>query len=214
MMVKKIIKGLIVSLLIVIIPVIGNIAMLNSPKLWIMISVGIVASIFQPDYNPFRKSPNNKDKGTAKQIIWSIYITQVCVLIEAAYFRYPESVYWSSFTYVALIFMAAGLAIRSWGVFTLGKYFTWHISTQENQTVIKTGPYAFVRHPGYLGAFITYISTAIFFNAWFSLILSLIILPFAFLRRIHYEEQELKSELGSAYENYCKKVKRFIPIIW
>ena len=213
-MIKKFLQGLIVSSLIVMVPVIGNNAMLSAPHLWILIVIGILASLFQPGYNPFKRSPNTEDKGTANQIIWSIYLTQLSVLIEAAYFRYPESISWGTLTTFALVLMVSGLVIRTWAVFTLGRYFTWHISTQENQKIIKTGPYAFVRHPGYFGAFLTYASTALFLKAWFSFILSLIILLFAFLRRIHHEEKELKLNLGSQYDSYCNSVKRFIPGIW
>lgn len=213
-MIKKLVQGLVISSLIVCVPVIWNTAMLRAPHLWIMVLIGVLASLFQPEYNPFKRSPNTEDRGTANQIIWSIYITQLAVLIEAAYFRYPESISWSMLTTVALVLMVSGLAIRTWAVFTLGRYFTWHISTQENQTIIKTGPYAFVRHPGYFGAFLTYASTALFLKTWFSFILSLIILLFAFLRRIHHEERELKLNLGSQYDSYCHKVKRFIPGIW
>lgn len=213
-MIKKFIQGLIVSSLILYVPIIWNPAMLLAPHLWIMVLIGVLASLFQPEYNPFKRSPNTEDRGTANQIIWSIYFTQLSVLIEAAYFRYPESISWSMLTTFALILMVSGLAIRTWAVFTLGRYFTWHISTQENQTIIKTGPYAFVRHPGYLGAFLTYASTALFLKAWFSFIWSLIILLVAFLRRIQHEEKELKLNLGSQYDSYCNKVKRFIPGIW
>jgi protein-S-isoprenylcysteine O-methyltransferase len=210
----KFTKGLIATSLIVMVPMIGNHAMLSAPHLWILIAIGILASLFQPDYNPFKRSPNSADRGTANQIIWSIYFTQLCVLIEAAYFRYPESISWSKLTTVALILMVSGLVIRTWAVFTLGRYFTWHISTQDNQTIINTGPYAFVRHPGYFGAFLTYASTALFLKAWLSFILSLIILLFAFLRRIHHEEKELKINLGIEYDSYCNSVRKFIPGIW
>lgn len=213
-MIKKCLQGLIVSLLIVIVPVIGNTAILSVPQPWILVAIGVLASLFQPEYNPFKQSPNAKDRGTATQIIWSIYLTQLAVLIEATYFRYPASVFWNSLTTVALILMLSGLIIRTWAVITLGSYFTWHISVQERQTIIKTGPYAFVRHPGYFGAFLTYASTALFLKAWFSFIPSLIILLFAFLRRLHHEEKELKLTLGRQYDSYCKSVKRFIPGVW
>jgi len=213
-MTKKFLLGAIASSLIVLVPVIGNKAMLSAPHLWILIVIGILASLFQPEYNPFKRSPNTEDKGTANQIIWSIYFTQLSVLIEATYFRYPESISWSTLTTFALILMVSGLAIRTWAVFTLGRYFTWHISTQKNQTIIMTGPYAFVRHPGYFGAFLTYACTALFLKAWFSFYIALIILLFAFLRRIHHEERELKLKLGGQYDSYCNSVKRFIPGIW
>ena len=213
-MLRKFMQGLIVSLLIVCTPVLWNTAMLRAPHLWILVIIGVLASLFQPEYNPFKRSRNTADKGTANQIIWSIYFTQLAVLIEAAYFRYPESLSWSTLTTFALILMLAGLAIRTWAVFTLGRYFTWHISTNEDQVIIKTGPYAFVRHPGYFGAFLTYTSTALFLKTWFSLFLSLILLSFAFLRRIHYEEKKLKLTFGKQYDSYCGSVKRFLPGVW
>jgi protein-S-isoprenylcysteine O-methyltransferase len=213
-MLRKFIQGLLVSLLIVLVPMIGNPAMLSAPHLWILVAIGVAASLFQPRYNPFKGSPNSKDKGTASQIIWSIYLTQLFVLIEAAYFRYPESIHWSTTTTFALIMMLSGLAIRTWAVFTLGRFFTWHISTRDDQTIIKTGPYAFVRHPGYFGAFLTYSGTALFLNAWVAFPFSLIVLLFAFLRRINHEENELKIYFGREYDAYCDSVKRFIPCIW
>ncbi|OPY70149.1 MAG: Isoprenylcysteine carboxyl methyltransferase (ICMT) family protein [Syntrophorhabdus sp. PtaU1.Bin050] len=213
-MIKKLIQGLLVSTLIVSVPVMGNPAMLYTPHLWIMVLIGLLASLFQPAYNPFKRSPNVEDKGTANQIIWSIYFTQLSVLIEAAYFRYPESISWNMITAFALVLMAAGLAIRTWAVFTLGKHFTWHISIQENQPIISTGPYAFVRHPGYFGAFLTYTGTALFLKTWLSLVLSVVVLLFTFLRRIYHEEKVLKRSLGSKYDAYCKSVKSFIPGIW
>jgi protein-S-isoprenylcysteine O-methyltransferase len=188
--------------------------MLTAPHPWILIVIGILASLFQPAYNPFRRSPNREDRGTANQIIWSIYLTQLSALTEGTYFRYPESVHWSTITTFALILMVSGLAIRTWAVFTLGSFFTWHISVRSDQTIIATGPYAIVRHPGYLGAFLTYASTPLFLKAWFAFPLSLIVLLFAFLRRIRHEERELRANFGSRYEVYCDSVKRFIPGIW
>jgi protein-S-isoprenylcysteine O-methyltransferase len=213
-MLKKFIQGLLVSLLVVGVPSIWNPAMLQAPHLWILVLIGVLATLFQPAYNPFNRSPNAEDRGTANQIIWSIYVTQLSVLIEAAYIRYPESISWTALTTLALILMVTGLAIRTWAVLTLGGYFTWHISTRKDQPIIKTGPYAFVRHPGYFGAFLTYASSALFLKAWIAFVLAIVILLFAFLRRIHYEEKELRLNLGSQYVSYCSSVKRFIPGIW
>lgn len=211
---KKLIIGLIVASAIVILPVLGNTAILRAPQLWILILIGLLGSLFQPEYNPFKRASNNKDKGTANQIIWTIYISQLAAILEASYLRYPESILWNWITTIALLLMTAGLFVRSWAVFTLGNYFTWHISVQKDQKVIRSGPYAYIRHPGYFGAFITYASTAIFLQAWFSLAINAVILLAAFIRRIYHEETALKNSLGAAYESYTGLVKRFIPGIW
>lgn len=213
-MLRKFIQGLIASLLVVIAPVMGNTDMLYAPHLWIMVAVGVAASLFQPAYNPFRPSPHPEDKGTAAQIIWSVYLTQLLILLEAAYYRYPDCLVWTPLTTTALLVMLAGLGIRTWAVVTLGTYFTWHIHTQENQPIIDQGPYRFVRHPGYFGALLTYTSTALFLNTRASFVVSVITLSAAFLRRIHHEEAELLDHFGPAYDDYRKRVKKFIPIIW
>jgi protein-S-isoprenylcysteine O-methyltransferase len=210
----KLVQGFTASAFVTILPVAGNPSMLAAPQVWWLFTVGVLATFFQPRYNPFGRPPDAKDRGTAKQIVWSVYITQAAVLVEAAYFRYPASVKWDWITTSALVLILSGLWIRTWGVMTLGKYFTWHITAEKRQTVVRNGPYRFVRHPGYLGAFLTYSSTAAFFHAWTALIPSAGILLFAFLRRIHYEEKEMLSVLGDNYGSYCQSVRRFIPGIW
>lgn len=213
-MLRKLLQGAIVTTLVVIIPTIGNLAILRAPHIWILIAIGILASLLQPTYNPFKSAPDRSDKGTANQIIWSIYLTQLFMLIEAVYFRYPASITWNSLTTIALVLMVSGLAIRTWAVITLGDMFTWHISSQNIQNVVTTGPYAFVRHPGYVGAFLTYVSTTIFLHAWVACLVSAAVLALAFLRRIHYEEILLHAALGARYRDYCRSVKRFIPGVW
>lgn len=211
---QKLAQGFIASAFVVILPVAGNLSMLTAPQVWLFFVVGVLASLFQPRYNPFGRAPDAKDRGTARQIVWSIYVTQVAILVEAAYFRYPASVKWDWITTAALILMISGLLMRTWGVVTLGKYFTWHITAEEQQTVVRSGPYRFVRHPGYLGAFLTYSSTASFFHSWMVLVPSTAFLLLAFLRRIHYEEKELCAVLGDDYKSYCRSVRRFVPGIW
>lgn len=212
--VPKLAQGLAASAFVTILPVAGNPSILTVPQVWLLFTVGVLATLLQPRYNPFGRSPDAKDRGTAKQIVWSVYVTQVAVLVEAAYFRYPASVAWDWITTAALVLISSGLWIRTWGVITLGRYFTWHITAEKQQTVVRSGPYRFVRHPGYLGAFLTYSSTAVFFHAWIALVPAAVILLLAFLRRIHYEEKELRAALGGDYESYCRSVHRFVPGIW
>ena len=213
-MIRKVIKGIIVSAAIAILPVVGNIRIFYYPQIWILFIIGFFASILQPDYRIVDDNSKIKDKGTEMQIIWSLFITQLLIVLEAAYLRFPASVAWDIFTGSSLIVMISGLAVRTWAVYTLGNYFTMHLSVQECHKIICQGPYKYVRHPSYAGAFLTFMGTAVFMHAWFSLILAAIVLPVAWLRRIHYEEKMLSEELGEEYKSYCKSVKRAIPYIW
>ena len=213
-MIKRFIQGVVLALLVVVLPSLGNIKILCAPHIWILMLLAVLASMFQPSYNPFTITSKSKDKGTGAQIIWSVYVTQLAAILEATYVRYPQSVKWDTIAVVALVAMIVGFGIRTWSVLTLGNLFTMHLDIQNDHTVIRKGPYKIVRHPSYLGAFIMYISTIIFFHSWYSLVVAVVILPVAFVRRIHYEDKLLKAELGEEYQLYCQQVKRVLPWLW
>lgn len=213
-MVKKLILGISITVLVVVLPVLGKIEILRAPNLWILILLGILASIFQPSYNPFNITAKPNDKGTGAQIIWSVYLTQLVAILEATYLRYPRSMQWDLTASIAIGAAVFGLALRTWAVLTLGSLFTMYIDVQEDHSIVTKGPYKIVSHPSYLGAFIMYMATIIFIHAWFSVIIAALVLPFAFLRRIHYEEELLKGRFGEEYEAYRRQVKRFLPGIW
>lgn len=210
-MIKKPLQGMLVSGVIVFVPMLGNPAMLAAPKLWILIGIGVLASLFQPDYNPLGRAPDRTDRGTAGQIIWSVYLTQLIILLEAAYYRHPHSLRWNLWTCLALAAMLGGLFIRTWAVFTLKQSFTWHIEVQPNQRIVCTGPYAFVRHPGYAGAFLTFTATAVFLQAWIGWGIAVVALGAAFYRRVRHEEDQLLSTLGQDYQSYRCSVPCFFP---
>jgi len=213
-MLKRLVMGCIIAFLVVALPVSGKIEILRAPHLWILMLLGILASLLQPGYNPITITTKAKDKATGAQIIWSVYLTQLLAILEATYWRYPASVQWNTVTTVALIAALGGLALRTWAVLMLGPLFTMHIDIQPNHQVITGGPYRIVRHPSYLGAFIMYVATIVFLQAWLSAITAIVMLPLAFFRRIHYEEELLETELGHDYNDYARRVRRFIPGIW
>ncbi len=213
-MIKRLLLGASISLLVVILPLLGNGEILRALHIRVMIVFAFLASIFQPAYNPVTIAARRDDRGTGAQIIWSVYITQLAAILECAYMRYPESVEWDIAAIAALVFMSLGLALRTWAVVALGDFFTMHLAIQEKHTVIRRGPYSIVRHPSYLGAFILYSSTTLFLHAWFSLVFALPALTLAFLRRIYYEEEMLKKEFGDVYKTYQSQVKKCIPWVW
>ena len=115
--------------------------------------------------------------------------------------------------WAALVVTVAGLVLRSWSYIVLGRHFTWHVTTLTDHSLIENGPYRWVRHPSYTGALLTYAALPLFFASYYSFAASLLILPAAFHRRIHVEEQELLSKLGKPYEDYRKRTGKLMPWI-
>ena len=90
---------------------------------------------------------------------------------------------------------------------------TSRIQDDREQTVISTGPYQIVRHPGYLGIIIWAIATALIFGTLHVGITSTIIITIIIIRT-YMEDTMLKKEL-SGYTCYTDKVKyRLFPFIW
>lgn len=214
-MFRKLILGFVLSLLIVILP-----ALLLRPdaiacsKLWVMVGIGVLASITQPAYKPIDRDAPPEDRGTATQLVWTVYITLILGTIESLLWRYPRSMVWDTFSVSMLGVSVAGALLRAWAVAELGNYFSWHVRVQPEQSVIRTGPYRLVRHPGYTGAWILYVCCLLFIHAWIASALCGVFLLVGFLRRIRYEEELLLNSFGDHYRSYRQEVKQLIPLLW
>lgn len=206
-------KTIVMPLMIIIFPALGKLEALANLRLWVLLAICVTASFLQPNYNLSNKKGNTKDHGTEVQIIWAVAITQLAAVIEFCYFKQLLSA-WNIIDTFAITAMISGFALRTWAVHTLGQFFTMHITVQDQQKIIQTGPYKIFRHPSYVGAFLLYLGTITFLHSWYTLIVASLLLPVVWLRRIYYEEKMLLESFGEEYKTYCKKAKRLIPWIW
>jgi protein-S-isoprenylcysteine O-methyltransferase Ste14 len=98
-------------------------------------------------------------------------------------------------------------------VFCVKTFTAATVEVTEQQTVISTGPYAFVRHPMYSGALIMLLGTPPALASWWGLI------PFALMvivivARLLNEEKLLLADLPG-YAEYVARVKyRLMPHVW
>jgi protein-S-isoprenylcysteine O-methyltransferase Ste14 len=118
-------------------------------------------------------------------------------------------------TYVCLIGDAL-IAIGFLLVFFVVKVNTYAASTiqiAEDQKVISTGLYAFVRHPMYAGSFPILIGTPLALGSWWGLSALLVLAP-ALIWRLVDEERFLRKNLPG-YTEYTEKVRyRLVPYVW
>ena len=211
-MIRKFLTAAVAASAIYLLPAFLRPEVLRAPHLWILVGFGVVLSIFQPTYKPIDGSAPVQDRGTAAQIVWSVYLTQFIGIIEAVLFRYPFT--WDAITSAALAMMCAGLFLRVWAVLTLGRYFTWFITVYDDHKVIRTGPFRFIRHPAYCGALLLFVGTLLFVHAWIGAALSLVFQLFAYVRRIRYEEAMMIERLGEPYRTYTREVRALVPLLW
>ena len=87
------------------------------------------------------------------------------------------------------------------------------IQQDRGQTVIDTGPYAIVRHPGYISGALLALSIPLLLASWWALIPALVA-TVALAIRTPLEEKTLRAELPG-YTEYTQRVKyRWVPGVW
>jgi protein-S-isoprenylcysteine O-methyltransferase Ste14 len=115
---------------------------------------------------------------------------------------------------VAIIAFTAGLAFSVWAMVT-NKFFVKfvQIQTDRRHTVITNGPYAYVRHPGYAGSFLSFISLPVALGSLWALLPALAGLSL-WVVRTYLEDRTLHKELDG-YSEYAERVHwRLVPGIW
>lgn len=115
-------------------------------------------------------------------------------------------------TVLGITLMVLGSTLRVWSVHTLGQYYSGHIESWNGQTVIQSGPYRLLRHPGYAGNILQALGLPMVINAYGALILS-VVLAGLFIRRLLWEEAWLNQNL-KGYTDYRRHTWRLIPRVW
>lgn len=114
----------------------------------------------------------------------------------------------------ALIVVVLGYALGSWALIE-NRFFSGvvRIQTDREHHVVTTGPYRFVRHPGYAGALWTYLAAPILLDSLWALIPTVLLIGILVLRT-SLEDRTLRSELPG-YAEYTQKTRyRLFPGIW
>jgi protein-S-isoprenylcysteine O-methyltransferase Ste14 len=107
-----------------------------------------------------------------------------------------------------------GFALITWAQ-SVNKFFesTVRIQSDRGQRVIDSGPYALVRHPGYVGSVWVCIGTALALGSLWAL-LPAAIAAMLLVLRTHWEDQTLQRELAG-YSPYAVRVRyKLFPYAW
>ncbi len=116
---------------------------------------------------------------------------------------------------ISLIALAAAYALCFWAM-AVNRFFSSvvRIQSDRGQHVVARGPYAFVRHPGYLAGIVIMLASGPALGSWLATALLIVTsLPFLLYRAIT-EDRVLQAELAG-YADYAHRVRwRLLPGIW
>lgn len=116
--------------------------------------------------------------------------------------------------YIGLTLFLLGVGLAVWAADTLGIKAGRRIpevSLSEKGQLITKGPYQIVRHPIYLGEFLTILGVFLISGVIFVLVQFVLKALFA-NSIIAWEEKEMKNRFGKTYEEYQKTTPKLFPI--
>ncbi len=160
-----------------------------------------------------------RGKGTKRwDTVWSLVFgpTLLSTYIIAGFdvVRFEWSTMSAFFWPIGLVLFVAGAALFSWSM-GINPFFekTVRIQSERGHRVIDTGPYVFVRHPGYLGLFGWCLSAPLLLGSWWAFVPA-IMSVIGLVVRTALEDKTLREEL-EGYEAYSTRVRyRLLPGVW
>ena len=133
-----------------------------------------------------------------------------------AYLIEPRWMVWAAMAiplwirWVGVLLLVVGGAIVIRALHDLGENLTISPSTKDDQQLVTTGAYSWVRHPLYSAVFVESVGVCVVTANWF---VSVCAGAFCSLLmyRTRLEEEDLVARFGDAYGAYRRRVGRFLP---
>jgi protein-S-isoprenylcysteine O-methyltransferase Ste14 len=107
-----------------------------------------------------------------------------------------------------LTWMGIGLAI--WARYHLAEYWSARITIKEDHQLIRTGPYARLRHPIYSGIILAAIGSAVVIDEW-RCVLGVCLVVTGYCIKARKEEVMLTQQFGEAFREHQKHAGFLIP---
>ncbi|KAI0764002.1 hypothetical protein BD413DRAFT_641857 [Trametes elegans] len=128
-----------------------------------------------------------------------------------------------------------GGALRAWCYRSLGRFFNWQLSVQDDHRLVTSGPYALVRHPSYLGGNLgvygnlamiaspgSYFSAAgLWYTGWSRAVACFVVAHLSVIQmyicttRVKQEDEVLRKQFGEEWEAWARQTPyKLIPFLY
>ena len=104
----------------------------------------------------------------------------------------------------------AGIAVALWARWHLGQFWSARITIKEDHRLIRTGPYARLRHPIYSGLDLAAIGSALTIDRW-RCVLGVLLIVAGYAIKAKKEERMLAAQFGEGFTEHCQRTGFLIP---
>ena len=115
---------------------------------------------------------------------------------------------------VAALILGVVADILMWtAVAHLGRQFRIYAGLYHDHQLVRTGPYAVVRHPIYASLLAVTVSTGLLLTRWEWLVAGVALFVVGTEIRVRTEEKLLASRFGPDFTEYKNKVPAYVPFV-
>jgi protein-S-isoprenylcysteine O-methyltransferase Ste14 len=112
--------------------------------------------------------------------------------------------------WIGVALVIAGLAFAIWARVHLGGNWSGTVTIKQGHELIRSGPYAYVRHPIYTGLITALLGTTLASGTVHAAI-GLAIIAVSFVHKSRIEEGFMRETFPGAYQRYSAEVPALIP---
>ena len=109
-----------------------------------------------------------------------------------------------------LAILIAGLVLVLWGLYVFARVRTGIIPMRPATQIVEHGPYRFSRNPMYAGMATAYFGGALIINSGWAFVMLPLVMAALYQLVIKREERYLSSAFPTEYEDYRRRVRRWL----
>lgn len=133
-------------------------------------------------------------------------IAQIVFIDQLAFSIQAPPMIWQILGFLISII---GVVFASWAKFVMGTNWGRPAQHDKKQSqLVSTGPFAYSRNPIYVGLFLLFFGQQVALQSYG--IVLLLVFAYAIWQAVHIEEKLLNKHFGEAYDEYKKRIPRFI----
>lgn len=198
---------------------VGSAGQLDIMEFWEYLTVCALSSavsVYGTDPELFKERLRPGGQNLPRRYLWLALLPIVhwCIAgLDRGRYHWSDSVP-DGLQAVGVVGFTFAIAMIVWAMH-LNRFFSSviRIQAERGHHVISTGPYRWVRHPGYAAMLLACLTSGLALGSWLSIVPMLAFIPFILYRTLA-EDRILKRALPG-YASYAEQVRyRLFPKIW
>ncbi len=158
----------------------------------------------------------SKQEGRAARLLYVAFMVAGYLLIRYSApppldflnHRFVPDDLWTA--WFGAVLTLAGVLFAIWARTTIGRNWSAEVQIKQDHQLIRSGPYAHIRHPIYTGILTAVLGSAFAIGEYHSLF-GMLILASGFARKAKKEEAFLAAQFGPAFAEHQRHTGFFLP---